>query len=68
MGLVFGHNLGKKFEMHYTTQYIKKMLPYFPLEVRRAFETYDYRYLYLFNNPGAKSRILFDPITGLALS
>ena len=44
-----------------------RMNDYFPLEVRRALRTDDYRYLALFdaNSPG---RELFDDVTGKSLS
>lgn len=44
-----------------------KMHDYFPLEVKRALQSKDYRHLTLFDweNPGRK---LFDDVTGKSLS
>ena len=63
-----GYNLGKKYEDYLSFEFIRRMLPYVPLEIRRGLESHDYRYIYMFNNIKEKNRVLFDTETGKALS
>ena len=64
---IFGYTFGRKVYLDHMTLVNLKMYDYFPMEVKRALRTQDYRYLELFDykNPG---RELFDPETGKSLS
>ena len=65
--MYIGYTFGLRYEMLYKTLFMQKMVPYFPMEIRRGLETNDYRYLYLFNTT-KKNRKLFDEQTGMSLS
>ena len=56
----------RNYNNHYTLMQLR-MNDYFPMEIKRALRTQDYRYLALFDykNPG---RQLFDEVTGKSLS
>ena len=63
LGFTFGM---RNHENHKTLMQLR-MLDYFPLEVKRALRTQDYRYLALFDYKNA-DRELFDKETGKSLS
>jgi hypothetical protein len=65
-GLI-GYHWGRKKEDFHLLNMLLKMHDYFPLEVKRAMQTKDYRHLALFDweKPGRK---LFDDVTGKSLS
>ena len=62
-----GYQWGKKVENENMTITLMRMNDYFPLEVKRALQTKDFRHLAAFDykNPG---RTLFDTETGKSLS
>ena len=62
-----GYAWGRKKQDQVLWHMLLKMNDYFPLEVKRALATKDYRYMALFDweNPG---RQLFDEATGKSLS
>ena len=62
-----GYQWGKKVENENMTMTLMRMNDYFPLEVKRALQTKDFRHLAAFDykNPG---RTLFDEATGKSLS
>ncbi|CAI2382354.1 unnamed protein product [Moneuplotes crassus] len=62
-----GYCFGNKNYLNYEHSLYLRMNDYFPMEVKRALRTEDYRYLALFDykNPG---RQLFDTQTGKSLS
>lgn len=62
-----GWSWGRKLKDDHTTLTLLRMNDYFPVEVKRAFESKDYRHFALFDweNPG---RQLFDKDTGKSLS
>ena len=62
-----GFSFGMRNYENHKAAILLRMNDYFPMEVKRALRTQDYRYLALFdyNNPG---RQLFDEVTGKSLS
>ena len=66
-GAICGYSYGNRNYNNQMTYMNIRMLDYFPMEVKRALRTQDYRYLALFDykNPDRK---LFDDKTGKSLS
>ena len=64
---MIGYQWGRKLESHNLLCTMLRMNDYFPLEVKRALQTKDFRHLQTFNykNP---DRVLFDSETGKSLS
>jgi hypothetical protein len=65
-GLI-GYAWGRKKQDFHLLNMLLKMHDYFPLEIKRALQSKDFRHVALFDweNPGRK---LFDDVTGKSLS
>ena len=67
-GLV-GYNIGRRYYEDHITKTMLRMNDYFPLEVKRALQDKDFRHMFLVDyDEEAKTRQLFDPVSGKSLS
>ena len=63
-----GYQWGYKNQSNHLALTMMKMNDYLPLEVRRTFESKDYRHMACFDYKSLGPQNLFDPLTGKSLS